>query len=121
MIRDILLVGAGGAAGSIARYLIRIAVPQTAIPWHTLIVNITGCFLVGILFGLSQKTNALPAQMQLLLMTGFCGGFTTFSALGLEGFMMLSSQRYLIFFLYFAASVLFGLAATFLGHWIVRN
>ncbi|MBC7828979.1 MAG: CrcB family protein, partial [Chitinophagaceae bacterium] len=78
------------------------------------------CFLIGIFFGIATKNEFLPPAFRLLLMTGFCGGFTTFSAFTLEGMQLLNEQRFLIFTLYIAFSVVFGLIATFTGVWLTQ-
>ena len=118
LFKDLLLVGIGGAAGSIVRYAthkwITMLYPH-AFPAGTFFVNIAGCFLIGLLFGLSAKHEYLSPAFRLLLMTGFCGGFTTFSAFTLEGMELLQQQKFFIFAMYFALSVFLGLIATFAG------
>jgi CrcB protein len=121
--KNILLVGLGGAFGSIARYLGQKYLTQLypqAFPIGTFMVNVFGCFLIGLFFGLASKNEYLTPTFRLLLMTGFCGGFTTFSAFTLEGMELLHQQRFLIFILYFLLSVLFGLIATFAGFWLTQ-
>ena len=121
--KNLLLVGIGGAFGSIARYLGQKYLTQLyphAFPVGTFIVNLLGCLLIGVFFGLAVKNEYLTPTFRLLLMTGFCGGFTTFSAFTLEGMELLHQQRFLIFTLYFLLSVLFGLIATFAGFWLTR-
>ena len=123
LLKNILLVAIGGAAGSVARFISnRYVSPLFANPFPlgTFLVNITGCFIIGILYGISVKHQLLTKEMQLLLMTGFCGGFTTFSAFTLEGMVLIQEQRLITFFLYFALSVIVGLAATFAGVWFTR-
>ena len=121
--KNILLVALGGSLGSIARYLSSkyiTSISSHPFPTGTLLVNIIGCLLIGLFYGLSVKQNYLTPEFRLLLMTGFCGGFTTFSAFTLEGMNLLHQQRVFLFLLYFAASVIIGLAATFLGYWITK-
>ena len=120
-IKQIILVGLGGATGSILRYLLQRILTGLfphVFPVGTFIVNITGCFLIGLFYGWSERHPGLTPEIRLLLMTGLCGGFTTFSAFTLEGMNLLSEQRFIIFFLYFALSVLLGLAATITGAYI---
>ena len=122
--KDILWVGIGGAVGSICRYLTQKAFLKLfphAFPWGTFAVNIAGCFLIGLLFGMANRLDHVSPAFRLLLMTGFCGGFTTFSAFTLEGMEMLNQQKFLIFTLYFTCSVVFGLIATFTGAWLTPN
>lgn len=118
LFKNVLLVGLGGALGSIARYLGQKYLSQLyphSFPVGTFIVNVLGCFLIGLFFGLATRHQYFTPAVRLLLMTGFCGGFTTFSAFTLEGMQLLNQQRFLIFTLYFALSVFFGLIATFTG------
>lgn len=118
MIKNILLVGLGGGIGSMLRYLSqRMAdkVYPIHFPWGTFAVNIIGCFLIGIFWGISFKSFESNENWKVFLMTGLCGGFTTFSAFTLEGIGLLKEQKMALFFLYIAGSVLVGLAATYLG------
>ncbi len=115
MIKNILLVGLGGGIGSMARYLCQKWFADTfqhPIPW--------GCFAIGIFWGLSFKSFAANEYWKLLLMTGLCGGFTTFSAFTLEGIGLIKEQRLALFFSYVAASMVLGLLATFIGMKITR-
>jgi CrcB protein len=118
MIRNILLVGLGGGVGSIARYCCQrwfnLQMVQ-GFPWGTFAVNITGCFLIGIFWGLSFKSLENQETWKLLLMTGLCGGFTTFSAFTLEGIGLIKDQKMGLFLLYAAGSVILGLMATWAG------
>jgi CrcB protein len=123
MINNILLVGLGGGIGSIARYLCHRGIAAVFLhpfPWGTLVVNITGCLLIGIFFGLHFKTAGATENWKLFLMTGLCGGFTTFSAFTLEGIGLLKEQKLALFFMYVAASVLLGLLATFVGMKLIK-
>jgi CrcB protein len=123
MFKHILLVGLGGAVGSIARYIcqkyLNNAFPD-AFPMGTFLVNISGCLAIGMLYGLTANYAIFTTELRLLLMAGFCGGFTTFSAYTLEGLALIEQQRYTTFFLYFTGSVVLGLAATFLGALVTK-
>lgn len=123
MIKQILLVASGGAAGSVARYLISRWVQVTQpgpFPAGTLTVNLVGSFLIGLFFGWFAKQESGTEDMRLLLMTGFCGGFTTFSALTLESLHLIKDNRTGLFFLYISASLLLGIAATYAGYRIIK-
>jgi CrcB protein len=115
---NILLVGIGGGIGSILRYLLQRWL-NTNFPYGTLLVNIGGCLLIGLLWGLF--TRHVDEQRRLLLVTGFCGGFTTFSTFTYEGVAMMLENRWLIFLLYIFLSVALGLAATYLGYKITSS
>lgn len=110
---NVLLIAIGGAAGSVFRYGVQKTF-NTAFPMGTLSVNIIGCFLIGVLWAASLK--GLSETMRLLLMTGFCGGFTTFSAFTFESVQLMTTGRWTTFFLYTTASVAGGLLATFFGY-----
>jgi len=118
MIKNFIIVGLGGAAGSMLRYGVQkiFQVQSSAVfPTGTLLVNIAGCFLIGILWSLVSRSLTWNDEMKLLLMTGFCGGFTTFSAFTLEGIGLLKENRTVLFVIYLTASVVGGLLATFIG------
>ena len=123
MIKNFLIVGLGGAVGSMLRYgvqkILRVQ-SATAFPTGTLLVNIAGCFLIGILWSMVSRSLTWNEEMKLLLMTGFCGGFTTFSAFTLEGIGLLKESKTFLFVIYLTASVVGGLLATFIGIRIVK-
>ncbi len=124
MMKNLLLVGLGGGIGSMARYLCQrwISVPFLhPFPWGTFAVNMIGCLLIGIFWGLSFKTFDGNESWKLFLMTGLCGGFTTFSAFSLEGIGLIREQKMLLFFLYAAGSVIGGLLLTWIGMKLVRG
>lgn len=118
MMRHLILVGLGGGLGSMARYLCQrwISIPVSAgFPWGTFAVNISGCLLIGIFWGLSFRSFESNESWKLFLMTGICGGFTTFSAFTLEGIGLIREQKTGYFFLYAAGSLVLGLLATWAG------
>jgi len=122
MLKAILLVGTGGFAGSVLRYLIsRFMAVQTtsSFPFGTFSVNILGCLILGLIYGLGMK-ELVSSEMRLLLATGFCGGFTTFSSFSFE-FMILLREGYTgLAFLYAAGSMAVGLAAVWIGILITK-
>lgn len=123
MIKNILLVGLGGGVGSMARYLCQrwvLTIYPHHFPWGTFGVNIIGCFLIGLFWGLSFKSFENYESWKLFLMTGLCGGFTTFSAFTAEGIGLIKEQKLVLFFSYIAASVVIGLLATYLGMRITK-
>ncbi len=116
---NIILVGAGGALGSMMRYGTSIIIGSRIFPLATLTVNIAGSFIIGILLGLSSK-NSLSDFGWKFLAVGVCGGFTTFSAFSLEGFKLLQQQKYFIFLMYILVSITAGLLFTYAGYLISK-
>ena len=112
-----LLVGLGGALGSMARYGIGLALPSVGFPYATLIVNVIGCFCIGLVLPTVARAEALPPELRLLVVVGFLGGFTTFSAFGSEtvGFLRSGGGPAKV---NIAANVVLGLAAVALGRTI---
>lgn len=92
--------------------------PANAFPYGTLSVNILGSLIIGILLGVLVKGNPTSENMTVLLVAGFCGGFTTFSAFALENYQFLKNGDLLNFSLYTGGSILLGLLAVFLGIWL---
>lgn len=123
MIRTLLLVGTGGFLGSISRYLASRFLQNTipsSFPYGTFFVNIAGCLLIGIIYGLSERSSLLTPGWKLFLAAGFCGGFTTFSTFANENLALLRDGEFFYFFLYTGLSVFLGIAATFLGVLITK-
>lgn len=122
MIKDIVLVGIGSGIGGICRYLISLLMGNShgGIPWGTFVVNIVGCLLIGILWGVTSRYQNLPHALSLLFMVGFCGGFTTFSTFSKEGLAMLQFNNYTLFALYIIGSVALGIVAVALGYLITK-
>jgi CrcB protein len=117
-LKTILLIGSGGFLGSIARYGLQQLthkVIATTFPFGTLLVNIIGCFAIGLIYGSASKSNWLTEDWKLFLAVGICGGFTTFSSFSHENIKLLQEGHALQALLYIAASLFIGLAMTFLG------
>jgi fluoride exporter len=123
MLRNILLVGLGGGAGSIARFLCQkylVSGSLSPFPVGTFVVNVSGCLLIGLFYGLALKGNWMSPEWKLLLTTGLCGGYTTFSAFAYENAQILRTGNLLVPFLYITSSVVLGIAAVFAGMALVR-
>lgn len=123
MYRTLLAVGVGSFLGGIARYGVQFYFQRSfpsSFPLGTLVVNVAGCFIIGIIYALSVKENLLSPQWRIFLATGFCGGFTTFSTFAYENIFLLSEREYLSTALYIGLSVLLGLLAAYAGALLVR-
>ncbi|WP_341217035.1 fluoride efflux transporter CrcB [uncultured Wocania sp.] len=120
--KQLLLVFIGGGFGSVLRYAIGkyLNSPETGIPYGTFAANILGSLLIGIILGLAAKNDALSQNQTLLLATGFCGGFTTFSTFAYENHMFLKSGDFTSFAIYTIASFVIGFLAVFLGLFLVK-
>jgi CrcB protein len=116
----LLLIGTGSFIGGILRYLISFPLLHkypNGFPWGTLLVNILGCLLIGILYGYAERWN-FPKEWRLFLATGILGGFTTFSTFSNETVTLFNNGYYFYAISYVISSVIGGIAATFLG-WIL--
>jgi fluoride exporter len=123
MWQHILIVGVGGALGSIARFLISKMVYDFRphiFPFGTLLVNLSGCFLIGLFYAIATKSNFLSGNVRLFLTTGLCGGFTTFSAFAHENIVLLKLGFYAHSIIYTLASVILGIAATWIGIFLLK-
>ena len=114
----ILLIGAGGFVGAIIRYWVGSYIQDlskgAAFPYATLLINVTGCLVIGYLARLTLH-NVLSLEMRLLLITGFLGAYTTFSTFGNETVLLMQSNNSLLAYMYIAASIILGLGAVWLG------
>lgn len=123
MWKTILLVGSGGFIGSVFRFLVTRFIQMrylSLFPWGTMTVNILGSFIIGIIFGLSEKGDFFGPQSKFFLAVGFCGGFTTFSSLSNDAFMLLQNKEWLKFLFYATGSFALGLAAVLGGRILVK-
>ncbi|MDB4206347.1 fluoride efflux transporter CrcB [bacterium] len=121
--KQVLLVFIGGGTGSALRYLVGKIFNSTTqgYPWGTFSVNIIGSLLIGVLMGMVLKNSSLSENQTLLLVTGFCGGFTTFSAFAYENQIFLKEGDLTNFFIYTLGSIGLGLLAVFLGFFLSKN
>ncbi|HTO14453.1 MAG TPA: fluoride efflux transporter CrcB [Edaphocola sp.] len=118
MIRTIILVGLGGGIGSVLRYLTSVLIAKyshTIFPWATLVVNILGSLIIGLLIGFFSRGDLSHPDLKFLLVVGFCGGYTTFSAFSIESINLFQSGNSALAFIYITASVLISLTAVWVG------
>ena len=124
MLRSILLVAMGGALGSAGRFVLSRLLQegaQTAFPLATFVVNMVGCFVIGLVYGLSARGNAMGDGTKLLLTTGFCGGFTTFSTFCHEGVALMRGGSHGLTLVYAMGSVAVGFVAVWMGLWVASK
>jgi CrcB protein len=120
-LKEFLLVGIGGAIGSMLRYGTGLLLKHiTDFPAGTFVVNMVGSFLMGIIAGAAANDPRFQQHWQLLLAIGLCGGFTTFSALSLEGLQYLQQHKVVLFLLYAFTSISLGMCLTLLGYKMIK-
>ena len=119
VMKELICIFIGGGMGSLLRYLTSgwlANYSYHSFPSGTFVVNLLGCFLIGIFYSLSTRWN-LSLEMRLLLTTGLCGGFTTFSTFSHESLLLLRQNQYTVFGLYITLSILLGIVCVFAGAW----
>ena len=122
MFFDCLAIGAGGAVGAVLRYLLGLVPLKTDLPIKTAVINVLGCFAIGMIAALAEKPfGDAHARLVLFLKVGICGGFTTFSTFALETGDLVSGGRYAAAALYVVTSAVLGTAAVFLGQLLVTS
>lgn len=118
MIKNVLLVALGGGLGSALRFLIQETLHKQILnfsPYGTFAVNMLGCFLIGLFMGWAQGEKYLTESTNLLLISGFCGGFTTFSTFAMQGNNLLLEQKPIQAILYIGLSIMVGMGLAYLG------
>ncbi|MGB0981291.1 MAG: fluoride efflux transporter CrcB [Winogradskyella sp.] len=120
--KQLLLVFIGGGFGSVLRFIIGkwLNNSENGIPYGTFTANILGSLLIGIILGIAAKNETLSSNQTLLLATGFCGGFTTFSTFAYENHILLKSGDFASFALYTIVSFVIGFLAVFFGMYLVK-
>lgn len=123
MMKMMLLAGVGGFVGTCLRYLTGRLCHLWSLggfPLGTFVVNVVGCFVIGALLGLAERENILSPTMNVMLVTGFCGGFTTFSSFADDIFLLMQQRNWMLLTLYAGLSLVLGVAMVWLGRVVVK-
>jgi CrcB protein len=121
MLRTLILVGIGGAAGSILRYAVTLLMPRaeaSSFPVATMLVNLAGCLIIGLLAGFAARNAWMMHMGWSLLATGLCGGFTTFSTFALDNLQLMERGAFITAIVYAALSVIVGIVLCFTGYYL---
>lgn len=123
MFKAMLIAGVGGFLGTCGRYLVgKLAhyIFTSPFPYGTFAVNIIGSLIIGILFGMAEKTHLISTNMNILLITGFCGGFTTFSSFADDMYLLIQNKHWAYFSIYLGLSIILGIIMVWIGRSLVK-
>jgi fluoride exporter len=123
VLKTIVYIAIGGAFGSVLRFLTSILVAKfwnSHFPLATFLANCIGCFLMGLFMGYLHKNHLADSHLKWFLITGFCGGYTTFSAFGFENISLFQQQNSFLALIYIGLSIFGGLIAIWLGLFISK-
>lgn len=124
MLKSLLLVGSGGFIGSALRYLVQVnaeKILNSTFPLGTMIVNITGSFVIGVVYAFAEKGNLMSPEWRIFLAVGICGGFTTFSTFTMDNLNLMKDNSLLQLLFYTGGSLFIGILAVYLGILITRS
>lgn len=124
MLKTLVYIGVGSCFGGVARYLLSQLIREkvgAAFPWGTFVVNVLGCFIIGVIYGMIDRGYPMSNEMRAFLTVGFCGGFTTFSTFVYETHQLLSTSGLLLMAVYAGISFAAGLICAYMGQMLVRN
>lgn len=119
MLKDVLFVAAGGGLGAALRFSVYLIIKTNHFPLSTLLINIIGSFVLGMVMALGLRSSSLTPAFKLFLATGLCGGFTTFSAFSFENIILIEQGKFALMLMYILASIAGGITAAWCGYKLV--